>query len=262
MRYILQDTLVSGGQVYQKVELVASGICSVLSGLPNACPLFNTAQNGVGVRTDTVTGQVFIYQPGAPEELLYDYSLNPGDTLSSFAVNQYNGPVVIDSVDTVVLGGFSRKRQWITTSLNQAPAWIIEGIGSSAGLVGWLGEGINAEREELVCYSEFGLPLVTNMNLCGSQTDCDQVASRDDFRDIGLKVWPNPAQDRVRLRWTDGLDYEIRFRDLLGRLVRVAASYPGVHEIAVSLEGLQPGLYLVEMVREGEPVQAIKLRLE
>jgi len=80
------------------------------------------------MREDTVARKVYVFDIGnGVDASLYDFTLEPGDTLPFYAGQ---GEMIVDSVGTVMLlTGEARKIFYL--NYNQ---YYIEGIGGSAGL--------------------------------------------------------------------------------------------------------------------------------
>ena len=68
-----------------------------------------------------------------------------------------------------------------------------------------------------------------------------------------LAIYPNPATDRLNIRWTDDLPGEgfVRLWDITGRLALRARIPAGSDNTWLEVGGLVPGFYLVEIVAEG-----------
>lgn len=79
----------------------------------------------------------FVFPDSTNDSLLYNYNLDVGDTLRGFITQyQYNFNIkpVVSSIDSVLVNGQFRKR-WNFGPINYSSLYIIEGIGSSAGLI-------------------------------------------------------------------------------------------------------------------------------
>ncbi len=100
------------------------------------CPPFNVDSTRYLVaflREDTLARRVYINnaETGGNDQLLYDFSLNAGDTLHSDYLG-YGETIVIQAVDSETLNnGETRKRLVINPLLN---SYYTEGIGGSYGL--------------------------------------------------------------------------------------------------------------------------------
>lgn len=62
-----------------------------------------------------------------------------------------------------------------------------------------------------------------------------------------LRVFPNPARDRVTVEWAGGAA-TVRLFDGLGREARRASVAAGERRVALSVEGLTPGRYVLQVV--------------
>jgi hypothetical protein len=191
--------------------------------------------------------------------LLYDYSLNPGDTLwqAFWHNNNYNGdydltpyPLYITDTMSVLLGGEWRKVQYISYNLstdtltiyNDIGGLFIEGLGSAYFLypISTLCEFANCLR---AIYWPNG-----DSTLVDSLTNClliDNTTERAATQ--ALSVSPNPVQDVLYLHPSQPLspDSQVRVYDLYGREV-----YRGAFEAAekgISTGAWPAGVYVAEI---------------
>ena len=240
--YGIQDTIIRNGEVFQKINVFSSGVCS-----PNAC--FDLGQMEA-VRTDTATGIVYAWNYGQ-EMPLFDYSLNAGDTMWTYDGSFWWGATtVVDSVDTVVLGGLARKRLYVSNYLSFQPEFIIEGIGPSYGLFVPPGMGVNGERGTLACYSESGIPIYSNPNSCSSGGPCNAVSVDDPLGESGPTVSPNPSSGRVRIGLEGAVIDGVRLMDAVGRVLWEGNGLQAQGEYEVDLAAYPKGGYLVEVMGE------------
>ena len=250
-RYTLQGTFMANGHLYQNADAVGFAYCD-----PGACPGGNPVYPGTGIRTDTVTGKVYAILNGQPEELIFDYALQPGDTLYSNVLGLYSGPLVVDSVDTVTWGGLTRRRQFFQTW--PSPAWVVEGIGSSAGLFSSFGNGVNGEWNQLVCYSENGTSLFSRSDLCSSGVGCEVVVGRGEPISTLLSVGPNPVRDRIEIQGAEG--FQLRMIDLQGRAIWQTT--PETKTQTVNVSKIPRGIYFLEAWENGQRITSHKLILQ
>lgn len=236
--YGIQDTIVRNGVVYQKIEVFTGGACS-----GNPCFSLGTME---GIRTDTVTGIVYAWF-NLQDTPLFDYSLQAGDTMWTYNGSfWWSGNPVVDSVDTVVLGGISRKRLHLSSDFTTGPEFIIEGVGPSYGLFVPPGMGVNGEEGTLVCYSENGNPIYSNPNSCGSGGNCLALSAENGLSKVDWEVFPNPSTGKTCVRLFGQTISSLRLHDLWGRtLVEVAGH--GLSEMELDLTALPKGIYFLEM---------------
>jgi hypothetical protein len=194
--YIVGDTIINGKK-YQRLASV-----NYLSFISNNCVggyNFNTSNRGY-YRNDTINKKVWYLNPQEnvfSDTLLFDFSLQVGDTLSKlFYTSDYNS-YFIDSIDYVNYGGVLRKRLFIKDHSQSAGiplTYMIEGIGSSRGLFQSLGLSLCC-YSQLNCFSQNSSSVfpdsITN---CGVITNLNEINKRDEFI-----LYPNPSKGLVHI---------------------------------------------------------------
>ncbi len=182
---------------------------------------------------------------GPPKvNLLYDFSLAPGDTLY---IAQQQWYVVLDT-STVAVGQQQRRRQTIRWKGSNEHLEVVEGI------------GMTGRREEPYNACAF---LLLDIPFCMGAVDgysfffqCFRNAQGDEYSHVpescsalgaaevapfAPKVWPNPAQERL---WVEGEYVLLRLFDIQGRLV--LETRPAAGEVAELRVGHLPeGVYLL-----------------
>ena len=93
-------------------------------------------------------------------------------------------------------------------------------------------------------YFDFNAPIVTNTTLTTIYR-ATSIFGGEDFKD--LNVFPNPAKDRVWVRYDNqnGQLHQLELRDVQGRMVLQAQSRG--HELELPVKDLTPGLYLYRL---------------
>ena len=195
--------------------------------------------------------------------LLYDYSLNPGDTLWQTFWNwdSYNGgyqlvPYPLFIVDTMstLLGGEWRKVQSISyniypgdTIVNDIGGLFIDGLGSD-----YFYFPKSALCEFAACLRAVYWPN-GDSTLVDSLTNCfliDNTTERAAAQ--ALTVSPNPASGELQVHLPEaGQGGRFRLYDALGRQVLAFAATQGEATCIVSLEGLAAGWYVLVYEEEG-----------
>ncbi|MEQ8909500.1 MAG: hypothetical protein RIC95_09935 [Vicingaceae bacterium] len=123
---ITGDTMISN-QTYQKVETPY-----VQSNVSGNCNVYTSGYKGA-IREDIGAKKVYFMPPNQNvEELLYDFSLQVGDSLKGYLEGGQNPTIV--AIDSVLVGNSYRKR-WMIDTNKFYPTYIIEGIGSTFGLL-------------------------------------------------------------------------------------------------------------------------------
>lgn len=129
--YMAGDTVIDGTAykiIDQSVSIWYGGGCT--------CQVPEDLGEGY-LREDTAARKVYWRIPGSDTDaLLYDFTLEPGDTLNGLAGNtDMCGSFVftVQSIDSILMGSSYRKRiNFFADPCN--PFSIIEGVGSTAGL--------------------------------------------------------------------------------------------------------------------------------
>ena len=173
------------------------------------------------------------------EKLFYDFDVSIGDTLQS-----YNCPVIINNIDSVLIGNHYRKR---VNYDGYTAAWI-EGIGSLKGFgtegicVPWVG-GIRT----LLCFTENDTLKYTDPYYSFCYHGTLSINGQGKLNDI-LTIFPNPASDHITLKFSQDTNATIKIYNLLGELkYNSIMSSP---ETTIDIADLAKGVYIVEVVIE------------
>jgi hypothetical protein len=146
---------------------------------------------------DTYTQSVYILQADQLI-LLYDFSLEVGESASvSGAGGMHN--IVVSDVSSVIVNGTTRKKITFTEDMAGGGYWI-EGIGSVYGVPDAALGLIMDYLPQVTCfYSENNLAW-SNPNIADIQ--CEAQLSTVDLSMESISIYPNPASDEIRLSST------------------------------------------------------------
>jgi hypothetical protein len=209
--------------------------------------------------------RVYHFTDGAGR-LLYDYALNPGDTLwQSYLCWNHDTemhelctyPLVIGDTLSVWAGGAWRKMQRIDWAATSSPPLemcddMLEGFGSTRFFFPRYG----------LCEPNFCLHAIHepngDMEVVDTLVNCLISSLREPEVVLGMEVWPNPVQDMLYLQASQPLPAgaQVTVYDLHGRAV-----YRGTFaeaEKGISVTGWPVGVYLLE-VKDGVRKQAARL---
>jgi hypothetical protein len=246
--FINQDTVING------LTYKVSHTQRIMQVNPGPfCPPFviDTAIfTGACLREDTVAKRVYIMSPMTnwTDQLLYDFSLNAGDTLKSDYLGG-GAVIVIDKVEDLLLNnGETRKNFQIKNSFVS----FTEGIGGSFGLY--------APLPVTFCECDGGYFCIkdNSVNLLGSQCNYPYVG-QDEREDVAVSLCPNPADDELTVilpsSWTGS---ELMISGLNGERVFSVLLKPGTNKVPVS--DFKPGVYLYR-VKSGRFLQTGKVAI-
>lgn len=216
---------------------------------PNNPQFYPASYNGA-YRNDTLAKKIyFISKDSTSESLLYDFNLLVGDTIKGYmdqlAKNQFGTDffAVIDSVDSVLINSFYRKKWLYHTGNNFGVIWsggeIIEGIGSNYGLL----EGLLPMFDNngyLVCHSHNGI------GIYGSNP-CELITSIEQNVEDGNKftINPNPVVrgETIEISFLQIKDVNLEVYDLLGKKQFLNLKKPS-KKIIIETSSLVTGVYL------------------
>ena len=234
------DTLIDG-ELYKKVLRKLSSETQYWHG--------SMEYDLYGIIKEEESGKVF-YKPKEQEVeyLLYDFGMNVNDTAVMYWCQNPNCEVHvrIDSIATQHIAGAERRVFYVSSKDMYGDEWHwlntwVEGIGAMEGLL-YSCHVVNAggiTLHELLCYHEDGELVWQNptYNTCL----IDPLGIQDNIEASGLRVYPNPARDRVVVEGMEAV--EVMVYNTSGQMVKCVR---GTNEINV--EGLAEGVYLVRIM--------------
>jgi hypothetical protein len=180
-------------------------------------------------RDDSINRKVYIldFNSGPTEQLMYDFTLIPGDTLNSLYHDHQI--LTVNSVSNVsLLNGGTRVQLNLSNGFNY-----IEGIGGSQGFFYQLLMGLGWWYEEN-CVTENGV------HIYGSQ--CFTILSSGKIipEEI-LSVYPNPATDFLHIERQAESEEDFILYDINGRVVLEQKLFSENEKI--DLSEIKPGIY-------------------
>lgn len=207
-----------------------------------------------GLREDTLTKKVYYYNY-YQEVVLYDFSLNVGDTIfygKESGNPQFSYYKVVDSIGTIDLNGELRKKWNLTTSMyNMKDIWI-EGIGSvyRHGLLNPINPDIptNASSTYFGCY-KYGNILYFNREATNS-TDCpcsQWLVSVPEIKSESaeIKLYPTPTKDILNINLGNTTYDFLEIYTFNSKLVE-KTKINSRENIELNLENLEKGIYFIK----------------
>lgn len=226
------DTLI-GGLEYTKIHQLGVDSVSVLGSSDPAVAVPLDRYLGA-IRVDVAESSWYVYFDGYPDELLlYDFDLVIGSSTLGIWGDCGTGLTVTD-IDTVMLGSEPRQRY----HLDLPGRFIVEGIGSSAGLFGQLCQMFK-EFSCLHVYEQAGALL--QVDGCGSLSTSVRPMNKDEMRAV---AYPNPTTGIVYLNGAPA-NGPVVVLDAMGRPVMHAWRTSALAPVALS--SLASGLYTLRM---------------
>ena len=225
-----------------------------------------------GLRDDTAARKVYFYNQ-SNEILLYDFSVQAGDTIHGNANNYHNNwrnDLIVHSVDSLFFNGSYHRRinLRMAFSLNNdiLPAAWVEGMGNQVrGIVfpsGTLPN--NGQWNELICMYQGSQPIYHNMTDwnkfdTGSLifNDCpfsSGVGIRSEtLASLRVQLYPNPVTGTSTLTLPTGHHFDwCSIYDAAGRKVAFY-NVEGHEQIRIEQTNFTPGIYMYSLT--GKEVQ-------
>jgi hypothetical protein len=248
--YFLGEAILMNGRQYHVVYYSqCDGIPDLETGMCNASC---TADPSIWydyfgfIAQDTLQKKVyFIGISDTTEYLLYDFSLNVGDTIPPSINNFYQA--TIQSIDSILINGSYRKRFNVNAFCS-----IIEGIGSTTGLIEEL--FVFEFGGHLNCFSQNGETLYPDTtSICDLTTLVESISKKR----VTLKISPNPAHNSFTIT-SPFQNAELEIYNMLG--VEVYSKTLNTKPQTLN-PNLSAGIYFVK-VSDGEQVIVEKLVIE
>lgn len=155
------------------------------SNCPNPGIYYSRSEYVGAVRQDVNAKKVYIIPSNnTTEQLLYDFTMQVGDTLKGYLSALQNDVVV--SIDSVLVGSAYRKR-WVVNPCYQI--YLIEGVGSTFGLIEKsYGCILDLNSYVITCFKQEGNTLYpSTVGTCETITDFKEVQNYDDKIDIRIE---------------------------------------------------------------------------
>lgn len=188
------------------------------------------------------------------DRLLFDFTLDIGDTIISANIFHPDLSIVIENVDSILVEGEYKRRLHLFYQGGYSVAdFIIEDIGSTTGLFEHL--DLFEEYAELICFAKNG------SSLWGDSTEeCDLAVDIDDHEDnsVQIALSPNPAHDFTMLHCPVELG-KVTFK--LVNLFGVSVYQETIENqspMRIQLPSIPPGIYIAVICNQ-EICQSRKL---
>jgi len=195
--------------------------------------------------------KTFLKGSGA-EKLLYDFSLEEGESFEYDFGAAWSVTLYVKSVDFIEINGSMKKRIQITNNPDAEMIWDtwIEEIGSLNGILS-ITFG-NGNKRTLLCYFQNNELIYKNSDY--SECYYEGYLAVQPVEKNGLMVYPNPTSEELRVT-SDGLHItRIEIFDILGKKV-----YSQAYGTAINISSSPTGLYFLKVYEANEQVSVFKI---
>lgn len=230
------DTLING-ELYQKLHIPFVDFYTL-----GSCDPFNTAGYKGAIRENEFLRKVYYIAPNDTEEqLLYDFTLEQGDTVKGVLSSFIFDPVIVESIDSVLVGNNYHKRwninDWYGIS-------VIEGVGSTYGLINATpGYITDAHMFILNCFQRDAITQYPDPSL-----ECMLITSQPSFNPghKPVKIFPNPSSGCFQVVIEPSLSYdEVRIITLQGNVV---SQQKRAYHDQITVSGIAAGIYILQVI--------------
>jgi hypothetical protein len=193
-------------------------------------------------RNDIISKRVYLIRPNdTSESLLYDFSLNIGDSLPA------SRGLKVKTIDSVYLNGVYHKRFSFGDCYGRK-RYPIEGIGGTFGLL--FPYYCHFEHGyELLCFKVNNQPIYPD-----NSTSCSLAKwlGQKSTSNISLSIYPNPSSNKFFIQLNN---QTIKYNklEIINSNGQKCLSMPvdvGSEPVEVNIEKLTKGLYLVKLMNE------------
>lgn len=255
--YVTGDTLINSN-IYKKIFKSYVGVDVLLWSLPTDPPTPTPAYYAGALRDDSLANKTFFVFPNtATDSLLYDYNLIVGDTVKGL-ISEYANMVVL-SVDSILITGQYRTRwnlnHWSNDSIN-----IIEGIGSSAGLIEQLySYNIDFTDRYLVCVKDSSSTIfVSDYN---STIGCNLIYEglNEIISGYTFKCYPNPFTTKITIQTEIVLkNASLIVYNSFGQRIKQMDNISG-QSFTLHRDNLPSGVYFLQVTQDNNTLITDKL---
>ncbi len=184
--------------------------------------------------------KLYTLENGVSEMLLYDFSLNVGDTLP-WSPYHWSLTTVIDSIQMVLINGSQRKKMFVSdTNYGTTQGYLIEGIGTHRGLFETVNNALNCGNQ-LVSFK------VNNVVEVGSNCNFS-VGIEDIIQENQLNIFPNPTSASITLEVPKSHSiHKVFLINSSGSKKELVTDADSGHMKSYDLSGEPNGFYTVEI---------------
>lgn len=197
------------------------------------------------IRQDTLNKKIYVVlTDSTTERILYDFSLQVGDTINSVLHDLASDCVgfnveTISSIDSILINGNYHKRFNVQGSCNSVS--YIEGIGSDYGLI--FPNRLDEKESHLTCTKVNGQTYYPS-----NTSQCDLITSIGSLHNVFVvDIFPNPTADEVNIVLSNkiNLSASIIIYNTLGEII--IQEKMSTNEKKLDISTLPNGLYFLKI---------------
>jgi len=209
-----------------------------------SCTQHNIVGYKGAIRQNITAKKVYFVHPEeSVEQLLYDFNLKVGDTVTGYLeLFAYPADTVI-AIDSVLVGDSFRTRWYLNSWYG---IYLIEGVGSTYGLIEQSpGNMTDADINSLTCFNQNGQSLYPDPS-----AGCQLITSTNDIdtNSDALHVFPNPSSGSFTVEFYRPIDIlEVRLTDMIGNIV---FQNQISNQNKINIDKLPSGAYILTIIKK------------
>lgn len=206
------------------------------------------------LRNDTLNRKVyFVDMDSTNERLLYDFSLNIGDTIFGIMPGLSPGYGVISSIDSVLVGSNYHKAFMVDGGF----AVIIEGVGSTRGLLELFFYQFESAYE-LICFSNNSEVYPNSSASCPLIMESALSIPKLTNQQLLIDIYPNPFNSITTITFSEEQrNTSIKITDMLGQAIKTI-SFTG-KQMTIEKEQMRAGIYFVQIADDKKNIVSKKI---
>jgi hypothetical protein len=254
--FIIGDTVI-GGLIYNNIRRIGVTYYEDTQGFCTSIITGHFSEYMGAYRNDSINKKVYLFSPSlSVDTLLYDFNLNQFDTLHPTFLYDPNWGATsfVSEIDSVLIGSSYHKRFWISSSFSTNYVQLIEGIGSTFGLLAQIVPPFES-GSLLSCVIQDGVTVYPD-----SSYMCELVEGVPEFLKhiLTFNISPNPNPGFTTVNFVQKQNtVNLLIFDLFGVVrLRIFGIKNGEK---INLSNLNSGLYIYQALQENSIISTGKI---
>ena len=200
------------------------------------------------IRQDTLNKKIYVIPTDSTsEKLLYDFSLQVGDTVLSFLNGNCPTTVTISNIDSILINGNYHKRFYLQNACSGIQIYFIEGIGSNFGLLYPNNTGNISNLDCVKINGQTYYP--SNMSPCNLITSTDNIQLES-----SINIYLNHTTDKINIEFTrfDNSAALLTVYNYFGQEIKKQTT--NSNQTQINISELPTGIYLVTVTQNNKTI--------
>jgi Secretion system C-terminal sorting domain len=189
----------------------------------------------------------FVPKFSSNDTILYDFNLNIGDTIKTYVGSWGNPPTYVTSIDSILVGTHYNKRFNLQGVGANGDTSLIEGIGSTNGLLESLNEF--EANATLLCFSRDAQTYFPSY----STGYCAPLSITENTTNNEITISPNPTTSQTIITFSsEQKNTKLKVLNVLGETIQQLTT--NNQQLILDMSGFAKGIYFVRIEDEKKNV--------